>query len=103
MTFYLTAPLIRTFLHVPLVSVFMGSTILQSGKNCGDADTTVNSCLADTQLLRTLAITDTKRRPEGVRYNERWLYIVFSLFSFPPHLSPLRPTFQGLCNATDYF
>ncbi len=24
-------------------------------------------------LLRTLAITDTKRRPERVRYNESWL------------------------------
>ena len=61
---------------------------------------TVNSRLAETPLLRTLAIKDkiqipiyraltendsgyhglslfldTKRRPEGVRYNESWLYI----------------------------
>ncbi len=27
-------------------------------------------------LLRTLAKTDTKRRPERVRYNESWLYNV---------------------------
>ena len=36
---------------------------------------TVNSRLAHTPLLRTLAVPDTKRRPEGVRYNESWLYI----------------------------
>ena len=29
--------------------------------------TTVNSHLADTPILQTLAITDTKQSPEGVR------------------------------------
>ena len=35
---------------------------------------TVNSRLADTSLLWTLAIPDSKRRSEGVCYNESWLH-----------------------------
>ena len=36
----------------------------------------IEAWLKMTPVVRTLAIPDTKRRPEGVRYKESWLYRV---------------------------